>query len=421
MNVRRCPVSQIAGWLGQGVVALLMALLALWVWFGPELGAERTLSRPLALISPINNPVLRLDKGADNTRPRVGDVVTFTLSYANVQTDSVAYNVRLYEFLPAGARYLSASPNPASIIDGNTLLFEFLSLGPGPAQGEVQVRTLVLPGHEAWDNHALLVANDVTPTAAALPLEILPATDKLNLTKHNGVAAFVGRELVYTLRCHNRSKVSFNGVWLEDVLPTGVTFVSASVTPTTVAPPILAWNVGTLGPGGLWEVVITTTAPTQAGVVTNTATLYAPSHVPVHALFATQVITQGAILHLSKGASGGAVYPGSTLIYTLRYENGGDLKARDVVLTDTFPAEVVPVTASPAPDVTAADRWEWWLGNLDAGQQGVVVVTATVHSTARGYLHNRAGIRGQNAWPNFDDLITQVKFYELYLPLVMRR
>ncbi len=413
--------SRIVGQLGQGVVALLMAWLALWVWFGPELGAGRTLSRPLAFTSPLNHPELRLDKGADSTRPRVGEVVTFTLAYANVQTDSVAYNARLYEFLPAGARYLSASPNPTAIIDGHTLLFEFPSLGPGPVRGEVLVRTLVLPGYEAWRNHALLMADGVTPTAAALPLEILPATDKLDLTKHNGVAALVGRALVYTLRCHNRSEVPFNGVWLEDVLPAGVTFVSASVTPTTVAPPILSWNVGTLEAGGLWEVVITTTAPTEAGVVTNTATLYAPSHVPVHALFATQVITQGAVLHLSKRASSGAVYPGSMLIYTLRYGNEGDLKARDVVLTDTFPAEVIPVTASPAPDVVAADRWEWWLGNLEAGQQGVVVVTTTVRSTARGYLRNRAGIYGQNAWPNFDDLITQVKFYELYLPLVMRR
>lgn len=402
-----------------GVVGTGILLLFLWFGFVPELGAASILSKPLTFDSPIGNPVLAFDKTADVISAEPGDIVQYTLSYSNTQQDSLAYNVRLYDFLPAGAAYVSASQITTLLPDG-VLMFTAPSISPDTGQVDVTVRVRVLPGYEALYNHAMVTADGATPAQDSAVVLMTPATDKLLLTKTGNKATLLGRPLVYTIRCVNDSLVPFNNLWVEDVLPAGVTLTSTSVTPAVTELPVLRWSWDKLNPGMSWEVVITGSAPSSVGIITNVAALYAPSHVPVHTLLTTHVVSEGAILNVEKTASSAWVHPNDLLTYTLRATNEGNVTATNVILTDTFPALITPLNATLEPVSTSSGRWIWELGEIGNGQWETVVITTRVNTAAKGSLLNTAEVGASNAWSGYDDVLTRVDMRKLYLPLIMK-
>ncbi|MGC9393620.1 MAG: DUF7507 domain-containing protein [Anaerolineae bacterium] len=370
--------------------------------------------------SPIGNPALTINKTADNTTPQPGDIVNYTISYANTNFGSQAFNVRLYDFLPAGVQYINAVPSPVSS-SGGTLLFTASSVGPTTATTNINVQVRVLSGHATLLNQALVTADAVTPTTDSLLITTLPATDHLSLNKDGDVATLVEGEVEYTLHCQNDGPVAYNNVEVIDVLPTDVTLVNASVPPTENTPPLLKWAVGTLAPGASWEVTLVTNAPANAETITNTASLQAQTHTSVQALWATEVITEGAILQVGKTGSADPVSRGDPLIYTLTYQNAGNVDATGVVLTDTLPADVIAVGAYPTPTTTIGQQLVWEFSSLGVGATETIVITTTVGSEAEGMLHNHVAISAPGAWGDSDDLYTTVEQEGLiYLPLVLR-
>ena len=369
--------------------------------------------------SPIGNPALTINKTADNTSPQPGNFVNYTISYANSNPGSQAFNVRLYDFLPAGVQYITAVPAPVSS-SGGTLLFAAPSVGPTTATQNINVQVRVLSGYASLLNQALVTADAVTPTTDSLVITTLPATDHLSLSKDGDVASLSEGEVEYTLHCQNDGPVSYHNVEVIDVLPTGVTLVNASVSPTENTPPLLKWAVGTLAPGASWEVTLVTTAPANVGTITNSASLHAPTHISAQALWATEVISQGAILTVDKTGSADPVRRGDTLVYTLTYQNKGNIDATGVVLTDTLPADVIAVGAYPSPTTTIGQQWVWAFP-LDAGVTETIVITTTVGPEAEGVLNNHVAISAPGAWGDSDDLTTTVEQEgKIYLPLVMR-
>ncbi len=399
--------------------AIIGVLFIVGLVLPQESEAGAVMPKPLLFESPIGNPALTVDKTADHTAPQPGDIVNYTIAYTNTNPGSQAFNVRLYDFLPAGVQFISASPAPASVSDG-TLLFTAPSVGPDTAGHAITVQVRVLSGHASWLNQTLVTADGITPATDALLITVTPATDHLQLIKEGDMAALLHGELEYTLHCENNGLVAYHNVEVFDVLPTGVTLVSASVPPATVIPPLLKWTIGTLPPGAGWEVDLVAVAPANAEIITNTAVLNAPTHTSVQALWATHVITEGAILSVDKAGSDDAVYPGDTLVYTLTYGNKGSITASNIILTDTLPADVVVGDALPAPDYVDGQQWVWEVDALGAGDTATIVITTTVASSAAGMLHNRVVISAPGAWGDTDSLYTTVQARAIYLPLVLR-
>jgi len=381
--------------------------------------AGTALPTPLLFDSPIGNPVLTIDKTANNPAPQPGSIVTYTLSYANTVADSQAFNVRVYDFLPAGVQYLTASPAPVSDADG-ILLFTAPSVGPTTTPANITVRVRVLSGHATLLNQALVTADGVTPAVDSLLLTTLPATSHLSLIKDGNGAVLTGGTLEYTLRCQNSGPVAYRDVEVVDVLPTGMTLVSATIPPATTTLPLLRWSVGNLAPGAMWEVTLVATAPANVGIITNTASLNAPTHTSSQAFWVTQVISEGAILRVDKTGSAVTVTRGDPLIYTLTYQNRGNAEANGVVLTDTLPADVIVVGADPAPTHSSGQLRVWEIGTLGAGVTETIVITTTVAPSAQGTLYNHVAISAPGAWGDFDDFYTLVEQRKIYLPLVLR-
>lgn len=382
----------------------------------------------LTFESPIGNPELALDKAidvadGDDGAPEPGDVITYTLTYSGTNAGSRAFNVRLYDFLPAGVQFLSADPPATSYADG-VLLFADDSVDD--VNETVTVQALVLEGYARLYNHALVAADGVTPTHTSLlslvtqPLTPLP---KLHLAKTGYSVALAEGELPYTLRCQNTSLITASDVRVIDVLPTGSTLVSASTPPDVESLPMLRWSIGDLGPGDSWQTVVTATAPSYRGVISNTLIGVEQGGVMTQTFFATQVVTPAKILRVTKTASALEVDVGDELVYTLDYWNDGNLPADDVLLTDTLPIDVAVTGTDPSVTSLTSEWAVWDLGTVDAGESGRIVITVTVEGSGGRILHNVVDVAGPpepDSFPGHAELFTPVRLSFIYLPIVFR-
>jgi uncharacterized repeat protein (TIGR01451 family) len=392
-----------------------------WLATTPHLKASDGPLAPLTFISPIGDPRLSLSKRVDNSAPAPGTQINYTLSYSNTNPGSQGFNVRLYDFLPAGVQFLGSSPSATPDANG-VLLFTAPSVGPGTENHDVTVQVRVLDGYPQLTNHALVVADGVTPTFASLVTNVSQPLGQLLLTKMGDSAALINSPVVYVLRCENTSGTPLFGVSLADVLPPDLTFVGASPPPDVATLPLLRWSLGDLDPGQSRSVVVTTTAPASPAVVTNTALAAARQAPMTTTLYSTQVVTQGAILRVNKTGSASQVGVGDVLVYTLVYSNAGNLPATGIIVTDTLPTGITVVSANPTPSSQTSQQMTWQFGSLAAHTGGTIVVTTTVGGPAGRTLHNVVDITAQpGSFPGHGELDTFVREYNLYLPVVMKQ
>ncbi len=94
-----------------------------------------------------------------------------------------------------------------------------------------------------------------------------------------------GQALIYTLTVRDFGPCSASGVTVNDVVPSGTTFVSASPTPSS-APPAgsvgtVTWNLGTMSSGGLTNLTLTVKVSAKGNPqIVNTATVTSTSSDP---------------------------------------------------------------------------------------------------------------------------------------------
>lgn len=147
-----------------------------------------------------------------------------------------------------------------------------------------------------------------TFTRADLYITQIPATyADLSLTKtvSNAAPAF-GATISYTLGVTNAagSPLTATGVQVRDVLPAGVTFVSASGTGTYNSGTGI-WSVGTLAPGASASLTITVTVAASAGAtVQNLAEVWVSSAADLDSTPANGSITEDDDAQVSFTVSG---------------------------------------------------------------------------------------------------------------------
>ena len=401
-------------------LALLAGIgLGAWLLSTPSLQAASRLA-PLTLISPVGNPRLGLSKSVDNSAPAPGAQVNYTLSYSNTQPGSQAFDVRLYDFLPAGAQFISSNP-PATVYPDGVLLFTAPSLSPGVVNA-VTVQVRVPAGHSQMTNHALVVADGVTPTVTSLVTNIAHApTNWLRLVKSGPSVVLINGVVIYTLQATNLGSSALQDVTVVDILPAGVSLGSAAPSPSSVTLPMVTWSLGSLNPAATKTIVITTTAPGMTGIITNSAVAGAWQNVLTQTLFSTQVTNNAAILNVTKTGSAAVVRVGDRLVYTLGYKNVGNQVATTVRLTDTLPSGLTVIGTSPLTTSQTAQQLAWNLNTLTAGQQGQIVITTTVGAPWGRTLLNVADITGQlGSWAGHAELSTSVPFFRMVLPIVLK-
>ena len=218
-----------------------------------------------------------------------------------------------------------------------------------------------------------------------IDLEVTKTVDNSNVS--------VGTNCVFTITTTNKGPYKATGVNVNDVLPAGYTFVSATPSVGTWSAP--NWTVGSLtnGQSATLSIVATVNA---SGPYANTAIISGndPDTDSANNTATVTPIVETNLL-VTKTASSGTHNVGDNVTFTITASNSGPSNATGVKVTDTLPAGYTFVSATPSTGTWLAP--EWTIGNLANGANTTLTIVAKVNAT--GSYANTASITGEQNDP----------------------
>ncbi|HEU4328101.1 MAG TPA: SdrD B-like domain-containing protein [Roseiflexaceae bacterium] len=321
-----------------------------------------------------------------------GDQISYTLIYGNTGPDE-ATDGSLRDTLPPGLTFVSADPAPnTSSPTGATWNLGTLAAG---AQGQITVVAQVAPDAPATVTNVGQIQTSSQQSneqddRATVTTQI--PTPDLAIAKTGPVSAPVGSQITYTLAYTNVGTLTQGGT-VQDVLPAGLTFVSATPAPSQVSGQTLAWTVPPLAPGASGTIaVVAQVALSAPASVTNTAVITATSGDVDLSNNQDRVPTQLVRPNVTVLKTGPARVPvGATFSYSLAVRNTGTGPAAALV-EDTLPAGLRLLSATPAPSQVSGQTLRWDLGTLAPGAARTILVQVRAEATAAPRITNTATI-----------------------------
>ena len=158
---------------------------------------------------------------------------------------------------------------------------------------------------------------------------------------------YAGNNLTYTITVTNNGPSDASNIKVEDTLPTGVNFVSASAGCNESAG-VVTCNIANLAIGSSSKVDVVI-KPTTPGTITNKASVSADEFDDTEANNSASedtIVNAVADLSITQTDEPDPVYSGSNVTYTLKVTNNGINTASNIKITDTLPAGVTFVSAS---------------------------------------------------------------------------
>ncbi len=222
-------------------------------------------------------PVMEIEKTASVATAEPGQTVIYTITYRNIG-DGNAKNVWVNDTLPSGIDFASSSPAPTSI-SGQNIVWYFNNVNHGTTNS-ITLTTRVnstAADSSVLTNTASLVYHD----ALRRPMGSSTASASLTFRKPvitvakvaDVATASAGDTIAYTIYYNNTGSANAGSVWINDTLPAGVSYVSASPAPATVSGQSVAWHLINVAPGS-HSITITVTVDSNAtGTLTNWAFL----------------------------------------------------------------------------------------------------------------------------------------------------
>ena len=169
----------------------------------------------------------------------------------------------------------------------------------------------------------------------------------------------VGDQITFTVTLTNSGPDTATGVQVTDLLPAGLTFVSATPSQGSYDNVSGMWTVGTVSPGVPQTLSITATVVSPAAQ-TNTATISDADQFDPNTgnntASATETPQQAADLLLIKTVSDATPNVGDQIIFTITVTDAGPDAATGVQVTDLLPAGLTFVARhrARAPTTTSA-------------------------------------------------------------------
>jgi len=320
-----------------------------------------------------------------------------TQSYANgaVVTDPAATNLTKTAVTCAGSggavcpagltvAALEAGASVPVFPPGGSLTFTVTATVAAGATGTVvNTATVAVPAGYTDTNTANNSAQDTDAV-------INPAN--ISIVKSGPATLASGATISYSLLIGNAGPGAADGATYNDAVPAGITNVSAVCATTsggaTCAAPSVAGNtvsgsVTAFPANSSVTVTITGTAPVGAQTLTNAATVTPPSGVPDpdpsdNTSSVDTTIGGAADIAVAKIVDNATPNVGDQVSFTITATNNGPNDATGVALTDSLPAGLSFVSATPSQGSYDSATGVWTIGALANGDSAMLTMVVSV-------------------------------------------
>lgn len=325
-------------------------------------------------VTPVDlSPDLAITKSDGGATVAPGGTVAYTLGYSNLSTFG-ATGVVLTETVPANTTFNAGASTAGWLCapngnPGSTCTLAVGALAGGGSGSATFALTVVDPvasGVTQISNSASIASSASDPVPGnntASDTTPVNAAPDLTLTKSEGGGSTTpGATVTYTVGYTNAGNQGAVGVVLTETVPAHTTFTGSGWTcvPNNNPGSTCTRAVGALAGGGgsgsaPFAVTVVSPVPAGASQISNVASVAddgtnGPDPTPANNTATdTTPLSAAPDMSVIMSDSGVTATPGSTVIYTIGFNNLGNQDATGVTLTDVVPANTTFNAGSSSP------------------------------------------------------------------------
>ncbi len=365
-------------------------------------------------------PRLVQNKTVDQASAPVGATLTYTMTLANTGTGD-ATGVVAQDALPAGASFVSADTNGLGTFDATTGAWNIGTIAAGATATLTVTATLEPQAAGSTLVNAFqvveppdpppLVVNNPCPSPdeeSSCATTTVPGIPQLTQSKAvDAETAVIGQTLTYSMSVGNTGSADATAVSAQDLLPAGVTLVTADTGGIgSYSPTSGIWTIGTVPQGAIYTLTITVTVnqgtdnTTQINRFAVTTPPGDPSPVVEQPCAdnpnqscATTWIPGTPQLVVGKTVNSQSAAIGASLTYTITVANTGTGDATDVEIQELPPSALAFTSANTNGSGTFdLVTLLWTVPLVSPGATATLTLVGTVLAGATGTLTNRISV-----------------------------
>ncbi|MEM6892933.1 MAG: gliding motility-associated C-terminal domain-containing protein [Bacteroidota bacterium] len=352
-------------------------------------------------VTPIQLVDISVTKTADDLTPNVGDPIVFTVTVTN-DGPSDATNIVVTDFLASGYEFVSAVPTRGvyeplngswtlgNLDDGDT---ETIVITANVLANGEYINIAELTDLAERDIDSEPANNDDTEDDQQTIEPVPVLVSDLELRKSVDVLSpRVGDEVIFNISVENNGPSDVTGVQIEDLLPSGYTYVSNNRTAGVYNPTTGIWQLNGVIPNGTIETLNIVALVNPTGDYFNVAEVFSSSN-----LDPNSTPNNGVVAENDQDSAGTTPIPVSDLsltktvdnetpdvldnvVFTLTLVNEGPSDATNVVVADLLPSGYTYVSDDSAGTYDSGTGL-WSLPIVAGGTTQVLNITAQVNAT----------------------------------------
>jgi len=230
-----------------------------------------------------------------------------------------------------------------------------------------------------------------------------PSTPDLSILKEvDNSTPIEGDEIEFTVSVTNPGEFIATGIQVTDQLPSGITYISHTVSQGTYNISNGVWNIGTLAEGDTTTVTLTVTATVNSGTlgstITNSASITGlnendPDLSNNSETAGITVVNQSTDIGITKISDKSQAIEGENITYTIVATNNGPRNATNVKLIDQIPSGLSFVSSNASSGTYASSTGIWNVGDLaNTAQASLVLVLSVNIGSENSTITNTAGL-----------------------------
>ena len=346
----------------------------------------------------------------NNANPKYLDYVTFTLTGSNYGPNDAA-NVKVYNTLPNGFRYVSDDSNGK--FNSTSGLWAVGPLANGASTILHIVAQAMISNATVTDTANITDPDPTNATEfydpnssndnASVTVDVGPATDPAVTITSSAPRCNCQDKILFTITARNNGPNNATGVTVMTPLPAGLKFVSADGAYNSTTG---TWAIGNLASGATATLKLEALATGSRTTVTTAASIFGyelDTNDTNNQANVTTILDPVTDLSITKTADKTTVNYLQNVTFTLTAHNSGPNDATGVTVTDKLPTGLKFVSATGSGTYNAATG-VWTVGSLANGATAAINIVAQA-ITSNTKLTNTAVINPNTA-ANENDLNT---------------